>query len=435
MDAAAGTKGTASSATSGPMQVSAWLVDCHQGGSSCQGLHSATCLVWAEVQYTTTGRTCLLIHLFASLCAAHALCIHQHSYQRRHVLFVLQGGGDMSEEDTASDEVLRHGHVADTAATSRQVSSMHDDGIDEPVEYDGGVRAGAGAGDGDGWDKMDARGGDLDDGVDELQHQKHVLPDFDREDSLQFPPHARQLLQQQQQQQLRAAHEADNNDHNHIESHHGDSPVANNGHTTWHGMGHSADDIAAADDDVAEPGDDREGDAVAALLQQAGVVHADHVAGRSPTPAAQSSQSPSAATPADDGARKRRTKPQNRKPQDTKRARPNSAGEPAAAVASTAGVIEVQPGFIPSAGGPQRGKQVSAAANGDGQQGDMASDPCCSVECGDASGTFSFTTQRITCYCDRCMAGGEPGSFIPSEFERHGGMAACKKWRFSIKVS
>ncbi|WIA28561.1 hypothetical protein OEZ86_011101 [Tetradesmus obliquus] len=41
------------------------------------------------------------------------------------------------------------------------------------------------------------------------------------------------------------------------------------------------------------------------------------------------------------------------------------------------------------------------------------------------------------CLCSSCSEGkGPPGpEFMPSEFERHGGMAACKKWRFSIKVA
>lgn len=61
----------------------------------------------------------------------------------------------------------------------------------------------------------------------------------------------------------------------------------------------------------------------------------------------------------------------------------------------------------------------------------------CAVECGNVHGMFDLRTERITCFCLECKAAVEEGlsaEFIPSEFERHGGMAACKKWRFSIKV-
>lgn len=60
----------------------------------------------------------------------------------------------------------------------------------------------------------------------------------------------------------------------------------------------------------------------------------------------------------------------------------------------------------------------------------------CMVECGSATGIFSVDSERIMCLCSSCSEGkGPPGpEFMPSEFERHGGMAACKKWRFSIKV-
>lgn len=60
----------------------------------------------------------------------------------------------------------------------------------------------------------------------------------------------------------------------------------------------------------------------------------------------------------------------------------------------------------------------------------------CMVECGTATGVFSVDSERILCLCSSCAENkGPPGpEFMPSEFERHGGMAACKKWRFSIKV-
>lgn len=60
----------------------------------------------------------------------------------------------------------------------------------------------------------------------------------------------------------------------------------------------------------------------------------------------------------------------------------------------------------------------------------------CMVECGSAVGIFSISTERVHCLCASCGAKrwGQSTAFLPSEFERHAGMAACKKWRFSIKV-
>jgi hypothetical protein len=60
----------------------------------------------------------------------------------------------------------------------------------------------------------------------------------------------------------------------------------------------------------------------------------------------------------------------------------------------------------------------------------------CMVECGSATGIFSVDSERILCLCSSCSEGKRPPGpeFMASEFERHGGMAACKKWRFSIKV-
>lgn len=60
----------------------------------------------------------------------------------------------------------------------------------------------------------------------------------------------------------------------------------------------------------------------------------------------------------------------------------------------------------------------------------------CMVECGSAIGIFSITSERVHCMCGGCAqkTEGRNTTFLPSEFERHAGMAACKKWRFSIKV-
>jgi hypothetical protein len=61
----------------------------------------------------------------------------------------------------------------------------------------------------------------------------------------------------------------------------------------------------------------------------------------------------------------------------------------------------------------------------------------CNVECGRVRGVFHLASERVVCQCRECEDAASQGycnEFIPSEFERHGGMAACKKWRFSIKV-
>jgi len=60
----------------------------------------------------------------------------------------------------------------------------------------------------------------------------------------------------------------------------------------------------------------------------------------------------------------------------------------------------------------------------------------CMVECGTATGLFSLSSERVHCLCNACaeQRDGRAAEFLPSEFERHAGMAACKKWRFSIKV-
>lgn len=63
-------------------------------------------------------------------------------------------------------------------------------------------------------------------------------------------------------------------------------------------------------------------------------------------------------------------------------------------------------------------------------------DTHCFVKCGMVQGVFSLESGSIICLCDECSEtnGGEPTWFAPAAFERHGGMAASKKWRGSIQV-
>lgn len=57
----------------------------------------------------------------------------------------------------------------------------------------------------------------------------------------------------------------------------------------------------------------------------------------------------------------------------------------------------------------------------------------CYVKCGNVQGVFALASGSILCLCNEC-SGHEPCWFAPAAFERHGGMAASKKWRGSIQV-
>lgn len=57
----------------------------------------------------------------------------------------------------------------------------------------------------------------------------------------------------------------------------------------------------------------------------------------------------------------------------------------------------------------------------------------CYVKCGNVQGVFSLASGSILCLCNDC-SGSDPCWFAPAAFERHGGMAASKKWRGSIQV-
>lgn len=57
----------------------------------------------------------------------------------------------------------------------------------------------------------------------------------------------------------------------------------------------------------------------------------------------------------------------------------------------------------------------------------------CYVKCGNVQGVFALASGSILCLCNACSS-HEPCWFAPAAFERHGGMAASKKWRGSIQV-
>jgi hypothetical protein len=57
----------------------------------------------------------------------------------------------------------------------------------------------------------------------------------------------------------------------------------------------------------------------------------------------------------------------------------------------------------------------------------------CYVKCGNVQGVFSLASGSILCLCNECSS-IDPCWFAPAAFERHGGMAASKKWRGSIQV-
>ena len=59
------------------------------------------------------------------------------------------------------------------------------------------------------------------------------------------------------------------------------------------------------------------------------------------------------------------------------------------------------------------------------------------VQCNGIPGTLLITTQAIVCKCPTCITTVTPQGgrvMTPTEFERHAGMQASKKWRRSIKV-
>jgi hypothetical protein len=66
---------------------------------------------------------------------------------------------------------------------------------------------------------------------------------------------------------------------------------------------------------------------------------------------------------------------------------------------------------------------------------DCRPDTHCYVKCGNVQGVFSLASGTVLCLCNECSdSSGGPVWFAPAAFERHGGMAASKKWRGSIQV-
>lgn len=73
---------------------------------------------------------------------------------------------------------------------------------------------------------------------------------------------------------------------------------------------------------------------------------------------------------------------------------------------------------------------------GGGKGGSTAALERVNVMCNGVKAQFMIHTQTIVCRCPTCTESGAQGSraMSPTEFERHSGMQASKKWRRSIKV-
>ncbi len=57
------------------------------------------------------------------------------------------------------------------------------------------------------------------------------------------------------------------------------------------------------------------------------------------------------------------------------------------------------------------------------------------ISCNGVRATFMIHTQTIVCRCPTCAESAQGSrTMSPTEFERHSGMQASKKWRRSIKV-
>ncbi|KFM23217.1 PHD finger protein 11-like protein [Auxenochlorella protothecoides] len=64
---------------------------------------------------------------------------------------------------------------------------------------------------------------------------------------------------------------------------------------------------------------------------------------------------------------------------------------------------------------------------------------CINIVCNNVKGVFWTSSQRLTCQCRDCAGLGEklgvmPLQLTPTEFERHAGMAASKKWKYTLRV-
>ncbi len=118
-----------------------------------------------------------------------------------------------------------------------------------------------------------------------------------------------------------------------------------------------------------------------------------------------------------------------------------AAGGPASSAAAAAAAAAVAPQPASSLDALSYKQRAALVRTDSGRQalaGALDAHTQCLVECGTAIGLFSLVTERVHCLCPSCGEQPEARSnmtaFLPSEFERHAGMAACKKWRFSIKV-
>ena len=60
------------------------------------------------------------------------------------------------------------------------------------------------------------------------------------------------------------------------------------------------------------------------------------------------------------------------------------------------------------------------------------------VVCGTKRGSFMLAEQMVTCHCAECAekekVTGEQVVFAPVAYEKHGGLAAARKWKSSIRV-
>lgn len=60
------------------------------------------------------------------------------------------------------------------------------------------------------------------------------------------------------------------------------------------------------------------------------------------------------------------------------------------------------------------------------------------VTCNAVPGVYLLDDQAVVCGCAACTAAGKPSGehlISPTEFERHAGLGATRKWRHSIKVT
>ncbi|KAF6251079.1 hypothetical protein COO60DRAFT_680403 [Scenedesmus sp. NREL 46B-D3] len=87
------------------------------------------------------------------------------------------------------------------------------------------------------------------------------------------------------------------------------------------------------------------------------------------------------------------------------------------------------------ASGKETSMQIMTQLVESGVLPDCRPDTHCYVKCGHVQGVFSLASGTVLCLCNECSdSSGGAVWFAPAAFERHGGMAASKKWRGSIQV-